>query len=167
MILLYFTVRPLLLPFIRKVPSPLCLEIVMKIPEESESVVCRAPFILDLFDWWLLIKHFKKSYIHLWLFLAALGLPCCVQAFFSGWRRAGAGPCGGARAPHCCGFSRRGAQALGSRASAAARLRLSGCGLSCSMAGGSLLHQGLSPCSLHWQAHFYPLRHQRSPTTLD
>ena len=33
-----------------KSPSPFCLESVMKISDESDSVVCRAPFILDLFD---------------------------------------------------------------------------------------------------------------------
>lgn len=31
-------------------PSHFCLELVMKISEESEPIVCRAPFNLDLFD---------------------------------------------------------------------------------------------------------------------
>ena len=44
------------------------------------------------------------------LFLAALGLRCCVQAFL--WlRRAGATLRCGARASHCGGFSCCGAQA--------------------------------------------------------
>ena len=38
--------------------------------------------------------------------------------------------------------------------------------LSCSVAGGIFLDQGLNPCPLHWQADFYPLHHQGSPTVL-
>ena len=39
-------------------------------------------------------------------------------------------------------------------------------GLSCSVACGIVPDQGLSSCSLHWQADSYPLRHchQGSPT---
>ena len=36
-------------------------------------------------------------------------------------------------------------------------------GSSCSEACGIFLDQGLNPCSLHWQADFYPLCHQGSP----
>ena len=36
-------------------------------------------------------------------------------------------------------------------------------GLSCPLACGIFLDQGLNLCSLHWQVHFYPLCHQGSP----
>ena len=35
--------------------------------------------------------------------------------------------------------------------------------LSCSMACGIFLDQGLNPCPLHWQVDSYPVYHQRSP----
>ena len=37
-------------------------------------------------------------------------------------------------------------------------------GLSCSVACGILLEQGLNPCLLHWQAEALPLNYQRSPS---
>ena len=52
------------------------------------------------------------------LFLAALGLRCCVQVFSS---------CG-ERASHCGGFSCCGARTLGARASVVAACGLSSCG---------------------------------------
>ena len=36
-------------------------------------------------------------------------------------------------------------------------------GLSCSVACGIFLDQGLNPCSLHWKADSQPLRHRGSP----
>ena len=55
-------------------------------------------------------------YKFIYLFLAALGLRCCVRAFL--WlRRAGATLRCGARASHCGGFSCCGARPLGMRAS--------------------------------------------------
>ena len=38
--------------------------------------------------------------------------------------------------------------------------------LSCSVAGGIFLDQGLNSCPLHWQVDFYPLHHRGSPTVL-
>ena len=58
---------------------------------------------------------FLKYFI---LFLAALGLHCCTQAFSS---------CG-VRASHCSGFSCCGARALGARASVVVARGLSSCG---------------------------------------
>ena len=55
------------------------------------------------------------------LFLAALGLRCCEQAFSS------CDKCS-AQASHCSGFSRFGAQALGASASMVAVHGLSSCG---------------------------------------
>ena len=49
----------------------------------------------------------------IYLFLAALGLRCCTQAFSSGGKR---GLLFLVRASHCAGFSCRGAQALGAQA---------------------------------------------------
>ena len=90
------------------------------------------------------------------LFLAAVGLCCCVQA------------------SHCGGFSLRwllllrsmgsrlfsccGARALGSRASVVMAHRLS-----CSVACGIFTDRGLNPCPLHWEVDSQPLRHQGSP----
>ena len=75
---------------------------------------------------------------------------------------------------HCCGFSCRGAQALG-------YIGFNSCGtwaqqasvvvahgLSCPEACGILLDQGLldqglfDPCLLHWQADSLPMNHQGS-----
>ena len=46
------------------------------------------------------------------LFMAVLGLPCCV-GLFSSYSKQGLLSSCGAQAPHCCGFSCWGAQALG------------------------------------------------------
>ena len=74
---------------------------------------------------------FKKLFICLfiYLFLAALGLHCCVRAF-SSWRQAGAALCCGARASHCSGARAsvvvaRGPSSCGLRA---LERRLSSCG---------------------------------------
>ena len=58
---------------------------------------------------------FKNKFIY--LFLAALGLRCCMKAFSSCVKRCGA------RASHCCG-----ARALGARVSVVVARRLSSCG---------------------------------------
>ena len=72
---------------------------------------------------------FKNKFIYLiYLFLAVLGL-CC-----------------SARASHCGGFSRCRARALGARAPVVVAH-----GLSCSVACGIFLDQGLNQCPLHWQ----------------
>ena len=94
-----------------------------------------------------MLVFLKNVFIYL-LFLAVLGLCCCAQVFAS-LQRAGATPCCGAWASHCCGFSCFGAWALGVWASVVAapgsvvvvpRLR-------CSKARGifSIL------CPLYWQ----------------
>ena len=71
----------------------------------------------------------KKLIYFIYLFLAVFGLRCCVRAFSScGEEGAGAThPCG-ARASHCRGFSRCGAQDLGAWASVVVARGLSSCG---------------------------------------
>ena len=71
------------------------------------------------------LSHLKNFY----LFLAVLGLPCCVG--FLWLQPAGAALCCGAQSSHCGGFS-CGARALGRQASVVA-----GRGLSCPKACGS------------------------------
>ena len=70
---------------------------------------------------------FFLNFIIYFLFLAELGLCCCVRAF-SSWRQAGATLRCGARASHCSDFSCCGARALGARASVVVARRLSSCG---------------------------------------
>ena len=78
------------------------------------------------------------------LFLAVLGLHCCVRAFSNG------GAQGLYSSLQCPGFLFRGllggAQALGVQASVAVV-----CGFGSCMAGGIFLDQGSNPCPLHWQ----------------
>ena len=69
--------------------------------------------------------------------------------------------CFGVRALGCLGFNCHGtwSQQLwltGSRVVMAHKL-------SCFVAHGILLNQGLNPCLLHWQADFLPMNHQGSP----
>ena len=84
---------------------------------------------------------FLKNYLFIYLFLAALGLHCCVQA------------------SHWGGFSCCRAQALGCTGSVGVAHDLS-----CSVARGIFPDQESNPCSLHWQADSQPLDHQGSPT---
>ena len=94
----------------------------------------------------LTLSFFPSLYLLTYLFMAALGLCCCAQAFSS---------CGErwllfvavrglliAVASLCCG-----ARALGTRASVVVAHGLSG-----SAACGIFPDQGLNPCPLHWQA---------------
>ena len=67
-------------------------------------------------------------YLFIYLFLAALGLRCCVRAFLLS-RQAGVTLRCGVRASHCCDFSCCGAWALGARASVVVARGLSICGL--------------------------------------
>ena len=76
-----------------------------------------------------------------YLFLAALGLRCCVRAFSSHGLRCGVW------ASHCGGFSCFGARSLGALASVVVAH-----GLSCSVACGIFPDQGSNPRPLHWQA---------------
>ena len=104
-----------------------------------------------------LFMPFSFYFLFIYLFLAALGLRCCMQAFSS---------CGErgllfvvvhglliAVASLCCG-----ARALGAWASVVVA-----CGLSCSTACGIFQDQGLNLCPLHWQMDSSPLHHQGSP----
>ena len=106
----------------------------------------------------------------IYLFLAVLGLCCCLSYFicieweyswlqcagFSLWWLLVAGP----------GPRLKGCSSCGSRAP---WLLLAGSavvvvhGLSCSTACGIFLDQGLNLCPLHWQVDSYPLRLQGSP----
>ena len=72
-----------------------------------------------------------------------MGLRCCARAFSSCGELGAALFCG-ARASHCGGFSRCGAQALG-RAGSVVVMH----GLSCSAACGFFPDQGSNPCPLH------------------
>ena len=56
--------------------------------------------------------------------MAALGLPCCAQAFSSCSKGGGATLCCGERASRCGGFSCCGARVLGARASVVVACRL-------------------------------------------
>ena len=79
--------------------------------------------------WQFLFFLFYKC---IYLFLAALGLRCCVQAFSS---------CG-EQASHCDGFPCCGAQALGTRASVVVARGFSSC-------GSWALERRLSSCGTH------------------
>ena len=103
----------------------------------------------------LWLSSFKNLFIL--LFLVALGLHCCMQAF-SGCRELGLLSSCSAQASQGSVFSYCGTPALGTRVSIVAAL-----GLSSSMACGILPDQGWNPCSLHWQGDSYILYHQGSP----
>ena len=96
-----------------------------------------------------------------YLFLAVLGLCCCVQAFSSGGEQGRPG-CGGG--PGSLG----GLSSWSSRARAVAgsARRLSSCDAQAQLLHGiwKLLNQGLNPCRLPWQTNSLPLDHQGSPT---
>ena len=96
----------------------------------------------------LILFFFEFIGLSIYLF----GPRCCVQAFSS---------CGGARASHCGGLSRCGAQTLGVWASVVVAH-----GLSCSTARGILPDQGSNPCPLHWQADSQPLAPPRKSLKL-
>ena len=96
-------------------------------------------------------------YLFYFIFLAALGLHCCAQAFSSCGERGllfvvvhrlliVVASLVAEQGSRCAGFSSCGTQAL--------ERRLSSCGargLSCSMACGIFPDQGWNPCPLHWQ----------------
>ena len=87
------------------------------------------------------------------LFLAVLGLHCCVRAFSN------CGEQGLYSSLQCAGFSFQWllgrAQALGMQASVAVV-----CGFGSCMEGGIFLDQGSNPCPLHWQVDSKPLDYQ-------
>ena len=79
------------------------------------------------------------------LFLAVLGLCCCVQAFPARGEWGLLSGCG-VRASHCHGLSWCRAPSLGHAGS----VIVAEC-LSCSLACGILLDRGSNPCPEHWQ----------------
>ena len=116
------------------------------------------------------IHSFFYIYIYLFicLFLAALGLRCCVWAFSSCGER-------GLLFVEVHGLLIVGLLLLfsscGARASVVVvhRLQSEGSvvvvhGFSCSVACGIFPDQGLKRCPLHWQADSQPLCHQGSPS---
>ena len=101
------------------------------------SIMFAAGFSLDAFNQFEEVpfySYFSESFYHadqiffnlFYLFLAALGLRCCAQAFSSCGER-GLLRCG-AWASHCGGLSCCRAQALGVQASVVAAGGLSSCG---------------------------------------
>ena len=80
------------------------------------------------------------------LFLAALGLRCCVWAFFL------VAVSGGYSSLPCAGLSLRWPLSSWSTGSRCAGSVVVAHGLSCSAACGIFLNQGSNPCPLHWQA---------------
>ena len=90
---------------------------------------------------------FKKNVIHLCiLFLAVLGLHCCMPAF-SSCSEQGLLSSYGTWASHYGGFSCYRVQALGRAGSFVVVHRFS-----CPEARGTFLDQGSNSCPLHWQA---------------
>ena len=102
------------------------------------------------------LLFFLNDFIYLFLFWAALGLPCYMG--FSPVAASGASLHGGARASHCGGFSCCRAQAR------ALAQYLSRRGLVAPWHVWSSQTPGLNPCLLHWRADSYALCHQGSPT---
>ena len=87
-------------------------------------------FFLDHWFFFFLNIYFLPCLqinLFIYLFLAALGLCCCAQAFSSCGELGATLRCG-ARASHCGGFSCCGAGSLGARASVVVARGLSGCG---------------------------------------
>ena len=90
----------------------------------------------------------------MYLFLAALGLCCWLQA-------SSRASCGELFGFSLCCLPRCGARALGSRVSVVVAR-----GLSCPMTCGVFPDQGLNLCPLPWQADSEPLDHRGSPVGL-
>ena len=91
-----------------------------------------------------------------YLFLAALGLHCCMRVSLVQW--VGDTLAWDAQASYRDGFSWCRAQALGTQASVVLAHSLS-----CSTACGLFLEQGSNPCSLRSHADSHPLHHLGSP----
>ena len=120
-------------------------------------------------------EFFWKFYV---LFLAVLGLCCCVRAF-SSWGEQGLLSRSIVQASHCGGFSYCRAPAFSTQASGVAAHGLSSCNSwalehrlsSCGTQALAPWRVGSSwtrsnPCPLHWQVGSYPLYHQESPITV-
>ena len=120
------------------------------------------------------LKNFFQ-YVHvaifIYLFLAVLGLPCCVQAF-SSCREWGLFSSCDPRASGCSGFScyRAVSRVLGHQSVVAVprlqstALMVVAPGLSCSVACGIFLDQGLEPVSPALAGSSYTLRHRGRPS---
>ena len=113
-----------------------------------------------------LLIFFNKFIYFIYLFLAALGLCCCTQAFSSFGEQ---GLFIVARA-YCSDFSCCRAWTLGTWGSVVVARRLQSTGsvvvvhrLSRSVACGIFSDQGSNLCPLKWQADSQPLDHQGSP----
>ena len=91
------------------------------------------------------IMSFFLNLFLFFLFLAALDLCCCAQAF-SSWGE------WGYSLLWCAGFSLRWLLLLRSMGSRCTGSVVVVHGLSCSVACGIFLDQGSNPCPLHWQA---------------
>ena len=110
-------------------------------------------------------------YLFIYLFLAVLGLPCCVRAF-SSCREWGLFSSCDPRASGYSGFScyRAVSRVLGLQSVVAVprlqstALMVAGPGLSCSVACGIFLDQGLEPVSPALAGNSYTLRHQGRPS---
>ena len=110
------------------------------------------PMVLNIFS----CACWSFVYIYI-LFLAVLGLCCCVWAFSLVAARRGYSLL------RCAGFSLRWLLLLRSTGSRHAGSVVVAHGLSCSTACGIFPDQGSNMCPLHWQADSQPLRHQGSP----
>ena len=136
----------------------------------SLLAICMSSLEKSLFRFFahFLIRLFVCFFLKdLFIYYCFLGLRC---VFVAAWAFSSCGEGGllpyGARASHSGGFSCCGARDLGTWASVAAARGLSSSGsqalehssvvvvygLSCSVACGILLDQGLNLCPLHWQA---------------
>ena len=106
----------------------MCIKLTVRagFPSQSPSVFC----VQSWFYFFTLL---------IYLLAVVLGLHCCVRV--SLFTVSGAVPHCGEQASHCSALSGRGAQALGSRASAVVAHRLS-----CSAPCGTILARGLNPC---------------------
>ena len=93
--------------------------------------------------------------IYWYLFLAVLGLCCCLQAFSSCCEWELLSSC--SARTYCQDFACWRAQVLG-----CVGFRAVAYGLSCIVQYGIFPDQGSNPCPLHWQADCQPLDHQES-----
>ena len=116
--------------------------------------VAIAPCNYHLYCVFLMLIQIK---LLIYIFLAALGLSCCTQAFSSCEEQGLLSSCG-AQVSHCGGFSCCRTRTLGIWASVVAVHWLS-----CSAACGILLEKGLNLCPPHGQADSLPLDYQGSP----
>ena len=119
-----------------------------------EFIFCYTP-VSDIMKYLYLVSQisvhtetvFFFLYKFIYLFMAVLGLHCCMRAFSS---------CGewGYSSLRCAGFSLRWLLLLRSTGSRHAGFSSCARGLSCCAACGIFLDQGSNPSPLHWQADF-------------